>query len=69
MTNRKPWWASKTLYGVLMIVLGIIAQRAGWNWGAGEEAAVGGIVTELLQLVGVIVATYGRLTATEKLRR
>ena len=68
MIGKKPWWTSKTLHGAAMVVIGIAARRFGWNFGAPEEAAVGALLADLLEMVGAAYATYGRLTAKQQLK-
>ena len=51
-----------------MVAIGIAARKFGWNFGAPEEAAVGSLLSDLLEMFGAAYATYGRLTAKERLK-
>lgn len=63
MNNTKVWFQSKTILG---IILTAIIMIAGW-FGVIPEALPES-VQRILELVGLIIATYGRAVATKSLK-
>lgn len=63
MANTKAWYQSKTILGILLTAIIMIA---GW-FGVIPEALPEG-VQRILELVGLIIATYGRTVATKPLK-
>jgi hypothetical protein len=61
----KPWWQSRTLLGVLILLLGTLANRYQLNLG---DQQISDIVTQAFELIGTALTIWGRITATEKLR-
>ena len=61
--ETKKWFQSKTIYGILLTALIMIA---GW-FGVLPEALPDG-VQRILELVGLVFATDGRAVATKPLK-
>lgn len=64
MTEAKSFLASKTLWGVLLMVAGSVL---GFNVPEGVDQELANISSTVLEAVGAILAIYGRLKAEKKL--
>jgi len=71
--ETKKWWASKTLYGV---VIAAVALFLGWlgkpdlaEGVQAETATVGQIVEQIAVVVGLALAAWGRISASAKLTK
>lgn len=56
----------KTYIGIAVTMFGSVAQMAGWDWFAAISGDVESIANQVLQVVGLIVATVGRAVAKPK---
>ena len=71
--DEKPWYASKTLWGVFMTVLSFLSV---WVWGTtiteDEKSVIIDSLTVLAGTVGVlfgsVLAIYGRIKASKTLK-
>lgn len=63
MNERKPWYKSVTLWGLVLALLGHLL-RGGDFFGADTQA----LVSEILTYVGLAGAGYGRVRATATIR-
>lgn len=61
-TDKKPWYLSKSLWGALFAELAIILEIAGTHFD------VAGIDNEIMAVISGILAIYGRIVATKRLR-
>jgi hypothetical protein len=61
MSGVKPWWASKTLVGLIVAALATVMPDV-------DEALLGEIVNQTITLAGLAYAVYGRLTAKQELK-
>ena len=61
--ETKKWYQSKTIYGILLTALMMIA---GW-FGVIPEALPESL-QRILELVGLVIATYGRSVAKKPLK-
>lgn len=68
MTGIKSMLASKTVWGGVVVVLATLAQFLGYEIGAQDQAQLALILTQAAQIVGGIIAIYGRVTATKRIR-
>jgi hypothetical protein len=55
---------SKTIQGILIMLVPLVLQLTGVELPVGEDAGVGSVITMLFELVGAAWATYGRIKAT-----
>ena len=53
--NTKPWYKSKTIWGLILIAVGEVLEKQGAQY------------AEALILIGIILATVGRILANAKL--
>jgi hypothetical protein len=61
----KPWWQSKTIIGIVTLLLAFLAER--FSTGISQEE-IGNVVTLGAGLLGAVLAIVGRLTAKKELR-
>lgn len=54
---------SKTIQGILIMLIPLVLQITGTELPVGEDAALGNLVTMLFELLGAAWATYGRIKA------
>ena len=66
MTGQKPFWKSKTLQGLAVVAVGLAASKFGWGLTDADQA---NLVADLSQIIGLVYAWYGRITAKEKLTK
>jgi len=71
VVETKPWYTSKTLWGIVIagvaLVLGWLGKPdAAANLGA-EQAEITSIIDRLVVLVGLAIAAYGRVVAKSKI--
>jgi len=63
--ENKPWYASKTIWGVALAGIGLIAA----HWGvliAPDDATLNGVIEiacKVAEVVGLVLALYGRIKA------
>ena len=69
-TPVKKWYASRAIWGSIVVVLSTIAGALGFNIPASELSGVVdmvfNLVPEIGQLVGALLAIYGRIKAEHK---
>lgn len=56
----------KTYIGLAVTMFGTVAQMLGWDWWASISGDVTSIANQVLQVVGLIIATVGRAVAKPK---
>jgi hypothetical protein len=61
--NSKSWWTSKTIWGIILAALIAVAQMFGVT-----PQAIPDRLEDLLQLLAMGLAVYGRLTATTTIK-
>lgn len=66
LEDNKPWWQSKTVISVGVMMLGMGLKQLGFDTG-GLEADITSIVLDGAMVVAGAVAIWGRITATKAL--
>ncbi len=64
MEDTKPWYTSKTMWGVVIAFVALVAQQFGL---VVDQTALMEIVLHVIQAVGLILAFIGRLGPMKKL--
>ena len=59
---------SKTIQGILIMLVPLVLQMTGVNLPLGDDAGIGGLVTMMFELVGAGWATFGRVKAAGALK-
>ena len=54
----------KTFLGIALTVLPIIVQLFGYHLVPGASDAIGAEVDQIVQIIGAVIASYGRLKAS-----
>lgn len=67
MTDMKPWWQSKTLWGAIVTIASSILGLAGLELGDADAEALTGLLTSLGAAIGGIIAIVGRLKAKSRI--
>lgn len=67
MTDIKPWWQSKTLWGAIVTIGSAALDLAGLELGEAETEALTGFLTSLGAAIGGIIAIVGRLKAKSRI--
>jgi hypothetical protein len=57
---------AKTYIGIILAFVGTLAAQLGWDWWALVSADVQEITNQIITLVGLIIATVGRIVAKPK---
>lgn len=67
MTETKQWYASKTVWAVLVMLGSVAARNAGVDLGPFEDE-IAGLILDGVALVAGAVGLWGRIAATAKLK-
>lgn len=67
MTDMKPWWQSKTLWGAIVAIVSSALGLAGFELGDMDAEALTGLLTSLGAAIGGIIAIVGRLKAKSRI--
>jgi hypothetical protein len=65
--TTKSILSSKTIWGLLVAALPLVASLFGFTLAPGFEAEAQATVDQLVQVAGLVFAAYGRVVATSKL--
>ncbi|MEW5725338.1 MAG: hypothetical protein AB1896_19650 [Thermodesulfobacteriota bacterium] len=65
--EEKPFWQSKTVWGVALTVVGGLLAQFGVNipW---SEAQIPAVAGDMVGLIGAVLAVYGRFRAEKAIR-
>lgn len=69
MTDTKPVFASKTVWGALVAIAASLAGLAGFTLAEGDQAELIDLLAQGATLIGAAIALYGRISATKQLHR
>ena len=67
MTDIKPWWQSKTLWGAIMTIGSAALGLAGLELGETDREALIELLTSLGAVIGGVIAIFGRITARSRI--
>ncbi|MEL6920635.1 MAG: hypothetical protein AAFO77_06360 [Pseudomonadota bacterium] len=67
MTNEKPWYLSKTIWGAAVSIAATVGSMLGVPFNPAEQGAMTDAILQTVAAVAGIFAIFGRLTASEKL--
>lgn len=67
MTDIKPWWQSKTLWGAIVAIASSALGLAGLEFGEADAQALTSLLTSLGAALGGIIAIVGRLKARSRI--
>ncbi len=65
MGQSKPWYQSKTIIGVILMVAGIAAGKFGYDLDDETKNQLAGIIATLGETFGAVLAVWGRVSATK----
>lgn len=66
MTETKQWYASKTVWAVLVMLGSVAARNAGVDLGPFEDE-IAGLILDGVALVAGAVGLWGRIAATARI--
>ncbi|MDP3523291.1 MAG: hypothetical protein Q8S27_01840 [Hoeflea sp.] len=67
MTDIKPWWQSKTLWGALVTLGSAALGLAGLDMGDADREALVELLTSLGAAIGGVIAIFGRIAARSRI--
>lgn len=67
MTDEKPWYLSKTIWGALVSVAATLAAMFGLPLDAGGQSALTDALLQTVSAVAGIVAILGRVSASSRI--
>lgn len=67
MDDNKPWWQSKTVISVGVMMLGMGLKQLGFDTGE-IESDITALALDGAMVIAGAVAIWGRITATSSLR-
>lgn len=67
MTDIKPWWQSKTLWGAIVTLASAALGLAGLDLGDGDRQALTELLTSLGAALGGVIAIFGRIKAKDRI--
>ena len=67
MTDIKPWWQSKTLWGALVTIGSAALGLAGLELGDSDKETLIELLTSLGAAIGGVIAIFGRVTAKSRI--
>ena len=68
MTDIKPWWQSRTLWGAVVTIVSAILGLAGVELGEADRGSLVELLASLGAAVGGVIAILGRLQAKQRIR-
>lgn len=67
MTDIKPWWQSKTLWGAIVTIGSAVLGLSGLDLGETDREALTGLLTSLGAAIGGMIAIFGRIKAKNRI--
>lgn len=67
MTDIKPWWQSKTLWGAIVTIISAALGLAGLDLGAADRETLAELLTSLGAALGGVIAIVGRISAKNRI--
>jgi len=66
--DKKAWWQSKTIWGAFVTLAATVVGLFGYQIGPEQQAQATEAFTQIAAAAGAILAIYGRLTATQRIK-
>lgn len=67
MTDNKPWYMSKTLWGAAVAMLSSLGGLAGLHLTGTDQTTLVDAAMQIVSAGGALLAIFGRLAADKKL--
>lgn len=61
----KSWYASKTIWGAILVLVGLAAQSVGYQIAPEDQQKIVEIIARILEAFGGLIAIYGRIKASK----
>lgn len=65
MEDTKKWYASKSIWGSILLIAALIAQAFGYSLGEADQAQLVDIFSGVAGSVGGVMAVVGRIIASK----
>jgi len=65
--DTKKWYASKTIWGSIFMLVALILSGFGYTLNADDQITLADIATAIGGAVGVVLTIIGRVTASKKI--
>lgn len=65
--DTKPWWQSKTIWGVVVALVAQVLKSSGVDISAESPQLIDGILN-VISLIGTVLAIYGRVRASKLIK-
>ena len=63
MTDQKPWYASRAVWGALIAIAASLGGMAGWTFSVDDQSRLADLAVEAASLAGALLALFGRIAA------
>lgn len=67
MNDTKQWYASKAIWGAILMILALVAQAFGYSIGAEDQATLVDTFSGIAGSAGAVLAIVGRVKASKKI--
>ena len=67
MEHQKHWYQSKTIWGSFVAIVAAISSVLGHPIGTDDQSLLTQSLTEIVAILGSLVAVFGRLSATQEI--
>jgi hypothetical protein len=67
MTDMKPWWQSKTLWGAVVTIASAVLGLTGLDLAEADREALTGLLASLGAGLGGVIAIMGRIRARSRI--
>jgi len=68
MTDQKKWWMSKTVWGVIVMLISSALSTTGVPLTPELQGTIGELIMQAITVGGGALAVYGRVTAKTTLK-
>jgi len=65
--DTKSWYLSKTIWGAILMIIGLVLNQLGYTLTAEDQATLVDVVVALASGVGAILTIYGRIKASKQI--
>lgn len=65
MSDHKPWYLSKTIWGALVAILATLGSMIGLEIDQPSQATLVDATLQIVTAAGAVIALFGRLVATD----
>lgn len=67
MTETKPWYASRTIWGALIAVAASLGASFGLTLSEQDQSSLADAALQITGAIGALIALYGRVRASHRI--